>query len=108
MVVGGGDGGVLREICRHSSVESIDICEIDQMVVDVSHRFPRMTRILFFFYLCLICKLVLFLSILQACKKFLPQLAIGFEDSRVHLHIGDGMSGIHNYMDCSFLKKQRL
>lgn len=49
MVVGGGDGGVLREICRHSSVESIDICEIDQMVVDVSDRFPRMTRILFFF-----------------------------------------------------------
>lgn len=36
LVVGGGDGGVLREIARHSSVKLIDICEIDQMVIDVS------------------------------------------------------------------------
>lgn len=36
LVVGGGDGGVLREISRHTSVEQIDICEIDQMVIDVS------------------------------------------------------------------------
>lgn len=36
MVIGGGDGGVLREVARHSSVEQIDICEIDKMVVDVS------------------------------------------------------------------------
>ena len=36
LVIGGGDGGVLREVARHSSVEQIDICEIDKMVVDVS------------------------------------------------------------------------
>lgn len=35
LVLGGGDGGVLREIARHSSVEHIDICEIDKMVIDV-------------------------------------------------------------------------
>lgn len=39
LVVGGGDGGVLREISRHSSVEVIDICEIDKMVIDVSKEF---------------------------------------------------------------------
>jgi spermidine synthase len=39
LVVGGGDGGVLREISRHSSVEVIDICEIDKMVIDVSFWF---------------------------------------------------------------------
>ncbi|KAJ0808544.1 putative spermidine synthase [Helianthus annuus] len=33
LVVGGGDGGVLREVARHSSVEHVDICEIDKMVV---------------------------------------------------------------------------
>ncbi|CDP05080.1 unnamed protein product [Coffea canephora] len=58
LVVGGGDGGVLREISRHSSVKLIDICEIDKMVIDVS-------------------------------KKFFPQLAVGFDDPRVHLHVGD-------------------
>ncbi|CAA0824670.1 Plastidial pyruvate kinase 4- chloroplastic [Striga hermonthica] len=60
LVVGGGDGGVLREIARHSSVKSIDICEIDEMVIDVS-------------------------------KKFFPELALGFEDPRVHLHVGDAV-----------------
>ncbi|KAA8533628.1 hypothetical protein F0562_030938 [Nyssa sinensis] len=39
LVVGGGDGGVLREISRHSSVELIEICEIDEMVIDVSKKF---------------------------------------------------------------------
>jgi spermidine synthase len=38
LVIGGGDGGVLREVSRHSSVEQIDICEIDKMVVDVSNN----------------------------------------------------------------------
>ncbi|KAG8381160.1 hypothetical protein BUALT_Bualt06G0093500 [Buddleja alternifolia] len=65
LVVGGGDGGVLREIARHSSVELIDICEIDQMVIDVS-------------------------------KKFFPELAIGFEDPRVHLHVGDAIEFLKN------------
>jgi spermidine synthase len=37
LVVGGGDGGVLREISRQNSVEHIDICEIDKMVIDVSY-----------------------------------------------------------------------
>lgn len=47
MVIGGGDGGVLREVSRHSSVEHIDICEIDKMVVDVSNNLME-KHILFF------------------------------------------------------------
>ncbi|PWA55760.1 spermidine/spermine synthase [Artemisia annua] len=65
LVVGGGDGGVLREVARHTSVELIDICEIDQMVIDVS-------------------------------KKFFPELAVGFEDPRVHLHVQDALEFIKN------------
>ncbi|KAF5746606.1 Spermidine synthase 1 [Tripterygium wilfordii] len=61
LVIGGGDGGVLREVSRHVSVEHIDICEIDKMVVDVS-------------------------------KEFFPQIAVGYEDPRVTLHIGDGVA----------------
>ncbi|CAI7864739.1 unnamed protein product [Closterium sp. NIES-54] len=41
LVVGGGDGGVLREVSRHVGVEQIDIVEIDGMVIDVSkEHFP--------------------------------------------------------------------
>ena len=39
LIVGGGDGGVLREICRHSCVESITLVEIDQKVIDVAKEF---------------------------------------------------------------------
>ncbi|KAL3744120.1 hypothetical protein ACJRO7_013386 [Eucalyptus globulus] len=39
LLVGGRDGGILREITHHSSVEQIDICEIDQMVIDVYKQF---------------------------------------------------------------------
>lgn len=59
LVVGGGDGGVLRELSRHSSVEQIDICEIDKMVVDVA-------------------------------KEYFPDLAVGYDDPRVKLFVGDG------------------
>ena len=34
LVIGGGDGGVIRELCRHSSVTQIDMVEIDKGVVD--------------------------------------------------------------------------
>lgn len=34
LVVGGGDGGVIRELCRHSSLEQIDIVEIDPGVIE--------------------------------------------------------------------------
>ncbi|XP_021742290.1 spermidine synthase 1-like [Chenopodium quinoa] len=61
LVIGGGDGGVLREVARHSSVELIDICEIDEMVVTVS-------------------------------KQFFPEVAVGYDDPRVKLHIGDGVA----------------
>ncbi|KAJ8772918.1 hypothetical protein K2173_028095 [Erythroxylum novogranatense] len=35
LLVGGGDGGILREISRHPSVEQIHLCELDKMVIDV-------------------------------------------------------------------------
>ncbi|XP_062114950.1 spermidine synthase 1-like [Humulus lupulus] len=59
LLIGGGDGGILREISRHSSVEHIDICEIDTMLIDVY-------------------------------KEFFPNIAVGYLDSRVKLHVIDG------------------
>ncbi|KAG5039532.1 hypothetical protein JHK85_012008 [Glycine max] len=65
LLVGGGDGGILREISRHSSVEHIDICEIDKMVIHVY-------------------------------KKFFPDIAVGYEDPRMHVHIRDGVAFINS------------
>lgn len=59
LVIGGGDGGILREVCRHDCIKTIDFCEIDEDVIKVS-------------------------------KQFLPNLACGFDDPRINIHIGDG------------------
>jgi len=39
MIIGGGDGGVLREVCKHECVEEIVMCEIDKMVIEVSKKY---------------------------------------------------------------------
>ncbi|CAM9103585.1 unnamed protein product [Choristocarpus tenellus] len=43
LIVGGGDGGVLREVARHQGVETVDMCEIDPMVCEVVQRFNLCT-----------------------------------------------------------------
>jgi spermidine synthase len=39
LVVGGGDGGVLREVLKHPSVERAFLCEIDREVIDTALKF---------------------------------------------------------------------
>ncbi|KAF2073821.1 hypothetical protein CYY_004879 [Polysphondylium violaceum] len=60
LVVGGGDGGVLREVVKHSAVESVTLCEIDKGVIEAS-------------------------------RKYLPNMSVGFDHPKVTLFIGDGL-----------------
>lgn len=62
LVVGGGDGGVLREVCRHGSIEQVDMVEIDPGVIDVCRE----------------------------AMPFVS--AGSFDDRRVRLHIGDAFA----------------
>lgn len=39
LVVGGGDGGVLRELVKHSSLQEIDLVDIDKGVIDASRKY---------------------------------------------------------------------
>lgn len=39
LIIGGGDGGVAREVAKHASVEVIDQCEIDGKVVDLCKKY---------------------------------------------------------------------
>lgn len=39
LIIGGGDGGILREALRHPWVSSVVMVEIDPMVVEVSNRY---------------------------------------------------------------------
>mmetsp|Transcript_7600 Transcript_7600/g.10569 ORF Transcript_7600/g.10569 Transcript_7600/m.10569 type:complete len:328 (-) Transcript_7600:628-1611(-) len=39
LIVGGGDGGVLREVTKHECVQLIDMCEIDATVVKIAREY---------------------------------------------------------------------
>ena len=43
LVVGAGDGGSIRELTRYSTIEHIDMVEIDKMVVDVCREYLPLT-----------------------------------------------------------------
>lgn len=45
LVVGGGDGGILRELCKHKNIKNIDICEIDDKVIEVSKKYLKTVSI---------------------------------------------------------------
>ena len=39
LIIGGGDGGTLREVLKHPTVRSVEVCEIDGEVVEAAKRF---------------------------------------------------------------------
>lgn len=39
LVIGGGDGGIVRELSKHPQIKQIDLVEIDSMVIDKCKRF---------------------------------------------------------------------
>lgn len=58
LVIGAGDGGTVRELTRYSTIEKIDMVEIDKMVVDVCREYFPQT----------------------ACKLDDPRVQLYFED----------------------------
>ncbi|WIF94733.1 polyamine aminopropyltransferase [Caminicella sporogenes] len=39
LVIGGGDGGTVRELMKYPAIEHVDMVEIDKMVIDVAKKF---------------------------------------------------------------------
>jgi spermidine synthase len=66
LIIGGGDGGVAREVAKHPLVKSITQCEIDQEVINVS-------------------------------KKYLPNMAKGFDSPKMNLYVGDGFEFMNSH-----------
>lgn len=58
LIIGGGDGGVMREVLRHPEVKHCDLVDIDGNVIEAS-------------------------------KRFFPQIAVGFSDARATAIVGD-------------------
>ena len=47
LLIGAGDGGVIKELTRYPSIESIDLVEIDELVVEVSKKYLPTTSCCF-------------------------------------------------------------
>jgi spermidine synthase len=47
LIIGGGDGGVAREVLRHDAVEKLELVEIDGLVVEMSKKYlPSIAKVL--------------------------------------------------------------
>jgi spermidine synthase len=63
LIIGGGDGGAIREVLRYPSVETATLAEIDG-------------------------------SVIEASKKYFPEIASGLNDHRVDIQVVDGIQHI--------------
>src|SRR5208337_1811451 len=39
LIIGGGDGGIMREALRHKSVTETVLCELDEIVINISKKY---------------------------------------------------------------------
>lgn len=45
LIIGGGDGGIARELCKYDSIKEIIVAEIDRLVVEVSKKYiPEISK----------------------------------------------------------------
>jgi len=65
LIIGGGDGGAVREAAKYPQVEKITLVEIDSQVI-------------------------------EAAKRFLPEISSALDDSRVKIKIVDGIEYIRS------------
>ncbi|KAF7322752.1 Saccharopine dehydrogenase [Mycena chlorophos] len=65
LVIGGGDGGVVREVLKHSTVKNVVLCDIDEARLNL-------------------------LAVVRVSKQYLPHMSSLLSDPRVTVYIGDG------------------
>lgn len=108
LIIGGGDGGVLREVVKNPLVESVVLCEIDEVCSPVARSLGSAHRRLRSSTLQLLQNrdahpLVLVLSAVQdvinVSKKYLPGMAKGFFSPKLTLHVGDGFEFMKQNQD---------
>ncbi|RDW89887.1 spermidine synthase [Aspergillus mulundensis] len=76
LVIGGGDGGVLREVVKHETVEEAILCDIDEVTNSVLLAYATATANA--------------TAVIRVSKKYLPGMSIGFQHPNVKVHVGDG------------------
>ena len=78
LIIGGGDGGVLREVAKHKGVETIHMCEIDEQVYVI---YVQIILLMIYSYQP---------KVVEMGRRFFPTtLATSFSDPRLTLLFDD-------------------
>jgi len=83
LVIGGGDGGVLREVVKHEGIEEAVLCDIDEVCPA-----PGLTIRL---------SLIYSQAVIRLSKQYLPGMAAGYNHPKVKVHVGDGFKFLDDY-----------
>jgi spermidine synthase len=78
LVIGGGDGGVVREVLKHESVEEVVLCDIDEVIINpnsISRPLLKTSGIQ---------------AVIRVSKTYLPHMSAPLESPRVTIFVGDG------------------
>jgi len=79
LVIGGGDGGVVREVLKHDTVEQVVLCDIDEVITVLffpsSKSFDDRPSLQ---------------AVIRVSKLFLPHMSGLLASPKVTVHIGDG------------------
>ncbi len=77
--MGGGDGGVLREVAKHPTVDEIHICEIDEVIKIKEYHVKLMS------FLVIVSQ-----RVIEIAKEYLPEMSVGYDNPKVRVHVHDG------------------
>jgi spermidine synthase len=80
LVIGGGDGGVVREVLKHESVEKVVLCDIDEVRLFARLSARTVAPTIF----------SLLQAVVRVSKRFLPHMSALLESPKVQVFIGDG------------------
>ena len=83
LVVGGGDGGAVREAIKHPSVEKVVQCELDEVLT----------------YTCIYIKILVNQDVIKVCKEHFPGLTSGYQSEKLVQRIGDGAEYLKSCKD---------
>lgn len=95
LVIGGGDGGVLREVVKHEGIEEAILCDIDEVSIDPTLSPPALQVPLQWPSTYAI--LTPLQAVIRLSKEYLPGMSEGFKHPKVKVHVGDGFKFLDDY-----------
>jgi spermidine synthase len=100
LVIGGGDGGVLREVAKHPMVEEMYVDSFDALYLTTTVYCAPTLSLSTTYSPSVICEIDA--DVIDVSKKYLPGLAKGYDDPRVKVFVMDGKWSMVQFKNVEF------